>query len=126
MDKIRELETALHHPEIRTNREQLMRLLHPEFVEIGYSGRTYDFDTIINSLLDEEPSAYTMWSQNFETTQLADDVFLLIYEQARIDEHGILSRHAKRSSVWTKNNDQWQIIFHQGTPTEPFERAEVG
>ncbi|MCW8328727.1 nuclear transport factor 2 family protein [Photobacterium sp. SDRW27] len=124
MKILRELEEALHQFEVRTDPNQLKTLLHDSFIEIGYSGETYNYQTILDELLVEEPSSFVIWSQDYEYIELAPDFFQLIYREARMDENGTLSRHAKRTSLWFNNNGQWQMKYHQGTPTDAFDKAE--
>ncbi len=45
---------------------------------------------------------------------LASDVLLATYQTFRHND----SKYALRSSIWKKNQGEWQMIFHQGTPTK--------
>ena len=40
MKHLKELETSLHQFEVRNDEAKLRELLHQQFIEIGYSGRT--------------------------------------------------------------------------------------
>lgn len=122
MHHIQELEQALHQYEIRTDKQKITKLLHPAFIEIGYSGTTYGYRDIINSMLAEEKPDYQVWSQDYRFIELADSLVQVIYHEARMDKQGNLSRHAKRNSIWVKNGSNWQIKFHQGTPTKAFDK----
>ena len=119
MHKALENELALHQYETRQDAVKLVKLLHPEFIEIGYSGKTHSYESTLQSLLQEEPSSYKIWSQDFECIELAENLMLLVYREARL-KSGILSHHTKRSSIWVKIGDNWQIKFHQATPVDPF------
>lgn len=44
------LEVELHHPGTRCSPARLDALLHPQFHEIGRSGRAYDRETVLGSL----------------------------------------------------------------------------
>ncbi|WP_370626547.1 DUF4440 domain-containing protein [Streptomyces sp. NBRC 110035] len=48
-----EAELKLLDPEVRRSPERVGELLHPEFVEIGASGRVWDRDAIIALLAGE-------------------------------------------------------------------------
>jgi hypothetical protein len=41
---------------------------------------------------------------------------LVTYFSRTTDEAG--SRAALRSSIWKRDGDRWQMLFHQGTPTD--------
>ncbi len=119
-DQLRELEIQLHQYEIRTDPARLKHLLHPDFKETGYSGKTYNFAAITANLLTEQPPTHKVWSQGYEFMQHAENTVQLIYKSAQLDTEGNLNRHAIRTSIWVKHAVDWQIIYHQGTPTDPF------
>ncbi|KGJ93360.1 nuclear transport factor 2 family protein [Thalassotalea sp. ND16A] len=125
MEFLREYEVMLHQFDVRKNVEQLKTLLHPDLIEIGYSGKTFDFDMTVRELPLEKKPDHRVWSQDFEYIELATNLAQLIYREARMDIHGNLSRHAKRSSIWVRDNGQWKMRFHQGTPTAAFEKAQT-
>lgn len=58
-----EQETALHQPSVRNNREEVSRLLHPDFVEVGKTGITYHFDDVLEEMNDD--SEPVIHSQDF-------------------------------------------------------------
>jgi len=121
LQKLRQLEVELHQPEIREDRERLEFLLHESFMECGRSGRIYTRSEILNELA-QESMQYSVWSQDFSVTKLSDQLMLLTYRSAHLFTDGILSSHAFRSSLWQHSKQGWKIRFHQGTPTEEFER----
>jgi len=123
MHHLREKEVALHQFSIRTDANQLRELPHPEYLEIGYSGNTYNFDTTVADLLAEAPTDDQIWSQEYEYDELAPDIVLLLYKSATIDRDGNLSRHAKRVSIWIREAGKWRIKFHQATPISIFEKT---
>jgi hypothetical protein len=122
---LQELEIALHQYEIRTDLKRLAKLLHPEYIEIGYSGRTFDFNSIIESVSSEPKPNFEIWSQSYQFIELDSNIVQLIYKSARLGNHGNLSRHAKRTSIWVKESDWWQVKFHQATPVGTFEMAKA-
>ena len=120
-----ELETALHSKEVRCSAERLGALLHDRFQEVGYSGRRFDKQTILEAISDDQGSTI-IWSQDFELSMLADDVALLSYRSAWIEGSKQLSRHARRASVWRRSEaGNWRLRYHQGTPTHAFEKAST-
>lgn len=124
LDQLKSLEIELQQQEIRSDPVRITQLLHPEFIEIGYSGTTYDFKSIFDSMLNFSSDS-KLWSQDFAYVEYASDVVQLIYLSANIDERGNLSRHAKRSSIWVSETGNWQMKFHQGTPVSVFDKSKV-
>ena len=122
LNHLRELEVALHHPSVRSDMNRLDELLHPSFVEFGWSGRAYNKADIMKALSEEQPPP-VVWSQDFSLAEIADGVALLTYKSARV-ENGEKCRHALRASLWQRTERGWQVRFHQATPTEAFSRPK--
>ena len=116
---LQNLEVELHQESVRSDSARLEKLLHESFREIGSSGRTYSRSEIIDHLLSERGSA-SVWSQDFCMDLLADDVAILRYRSARVDDDCKMFGYALRSSIWVHSEGEWRIRFHQGTSTEPF------
>lgn len=122
LEQLRDLEVALHQPSIRRDRAMLERLLHPHFREFGRSGRSYVRADVLATLPSEQ-EATVVWSQGFEIELIGDDAALLTYRSAHVAAGGKLEQHSNRSSLWVRAGIAWQMLFHQGTPTEPFEQV---
>lgn len=120
--QLRHLERSLHRPTVRRDSSKIRELLHESFVEFGYSGASYDRDRVIDFMASDEVG-YQILSRNFELTSLGTRTALLTYMSARVDEHGEVSRYARRASVWVLTPAGWKLRFHQGTPTAEFEIA---
>ena len=89
-------------------------MLHPEFHEVGRSGRSYTRETIVNFLAAQE-SQPVVASEEFSVAVLGPGVALLTYRSAHV-EHGVrLVNHTIRSSIWLKASTGWQLRYHQGT-----------
>ena len=110
-------ELALTDPAVRSSRARCERLLDPEFVEVGSSGRRYTYEDMIAWLPEHaggspgtplEPSAVT-------GVVLAPGLVHLTYET---DFDG---RRVRRSSLWRKQSEEtgWRMYYHQGTPVPP-------
>lgn len=123
MEHLRKLEESLLGDEVRASREKLDKLIHDSFVEIGYSGTTYTKTDILNDLPSQSESTSVCWSQDYDFITLASNLVLVMYREARMDDNGKLSRYAKRTSIWLCNERGWQLKFHQGTPTDEFEKV---
>jgi hypothetical protein len=122
MKHLIDLELRLHRNEYRHKELSLCNLLHKNFYEIGYSGSVYRYDDAIAWLSSEGQPAAAIWSQDFRCEQIDKGVMLLLYHSAEIAEDGSLKRHAKRSSIWQFESGNWQLRFHQATPTQVFEQ----
>lgn len=120
MKHIRELEESLLQEDTRANRDMLDQLIHDDFIEIGFSGKTHTKASTLADLPNEQASDIELWSQEFSYKTLSENTVLLLYKQCRIDQNGKMSRFAKRSSIWINNEGNCQLFFHQGTPAEPF------
>lgn len=125
MKYLRKLEESLLQNKIRSNRDKLNELLHQDFIEIGYSGKTYTKANVLVDLPNQQSLDIELWSQDYSFMTLSTDTVLLTYKQASINHNGQLIRHAKRSSIWFNNKGSWQMKFHQATPTAPFEKSNT-
>jgi ribonuclease HI len=102
------LEEELLRPETRADFGRMAMLLHPDFAEIGESGRMWSREEIINALR-ADPAA-------------GGELDLLAVE--RLGEESILVTYRSRgrggsslrSSLWLREAGQWRLRFHQGTP----------
>jgi len=124
MENLRALETSIHQHEVRSSINKLKEILHPDFVEIGYSGKTYDFKSMLENL-PKLPLDFIVWSQNYEYYEYAPNIVQVNYLSANLEKDDSLSRHAKRTSIWVKHLNSWQMRFHQGTPVAAFEKSNA-
>lgn len=115
---IYDLETMLLKPEIRSSAKDLDLLLADDFMEFGSSGEIYDKKMILERLpKDTEISPVQFEVSNFQVKELGENVILATFKTDKTlsDKSHVV---ALRTSVWRKNNNSWQMIFHQGTPTK--------
>jgi hypothetical protein len=89
-------------------------LLHPEFHEVGRSGRSYNREIIVNFLTAQE-SQPKVASEKFSASELGPGVALLTYRSVQVEQSKTLVNHTLRSSIWLKTNAGWQLRYHQGT-----------
>lgn len=120
MDTLIRKETELHQFDVRTNENKVAKLLHHEFLEVGKSGRTFSYQSILESMSLEKPSGSVVHSQDYECIKLEESVFLVLYKSAVIEESGIIGSFAKRSSIWVKEKHEWKLRYHQGTSCDEF------
>jgi hypothetical protein len=118
LDLIRALEEELFKQSVRSSPEAVSNLLADSFVEFGRSGRTYEKEEVVRRLATESiETLETHAARDFVLRPLADDVVLLTYRSFRLAE-GKEDRHTLRSSIWNFISGRWQLVFHQGTPTD--------
>jgi hypothetical protein len=117
--KLSALEVELHHPGARCSAQRLSELLHPDFHEVGRSGRRYDRAACIR-FLTEESAPLKVEPGAFAVEVLGDGpqagLALLTYRSAQRGTDGALHLHTLRSSLWQLTAVGWQLRYHQGTP----------
>ena len=111
-DRVLALERSLLTRAVRADRDRLERLLHPDFVEIGASGRRWSRAEMLDALSDE-PSLDDVEAIDLLGRQLAADVVLVTYSTRRA------TTSVHRSSIWVRRDGKWVVLFHQGTVAEP-------
>jgi hypothetical protein len=105
---VRAAEEELLTSATRRNQSRLRQLLHPDFVEIGRSGRRWTRDEIVAALADEDDRGITR-TDGWEFVELGPDLTLVTYLIRDADGD---SRH---SSIWAREEGRLQVRFHQGT-----------
>ncbi|WP_259344900.1 nuclear transport factor 2 family protein [Pectobacterium aroidearum] len=113
-------EKQLHCPVTRSQRVVIDKLLHHDFFEIGRSGMQFDKQQVIDALISET-AEQPIQADNFELSVVDEKSVLLTYLSYKADENNIVSK-TWRTSLWVRNvdsqnPDDWQMRFHQGTPT---------
>ena len=99
------MERALLGDEVRTDRAAVAALLHPEWQEIGRSGRLWSRDDILDSIGPIPPVDFQVVSVD----RLGPDTILLLWRTATEE------RSTLRSTLWLRTGGRWQARFHQGT-----------
>ncbi|MDS2172182.1 nuclear transport factor 2 family protein [Nesterenkonia sp. CL21] len=103
------LETELLAPTVRADRRRLDVLLHPDFHEIGRSGRHVSREEILDALPHEERTAPPVPEE-----RRADDVgpglVLLTY---RLTDP-VSGRRSRHCSLW-ETTPEPRLRYHQGT-----------
>ncbi|MFI2372638.1 DUF4440 domain-containing protein [Streptomyces sp. NPDC018833] len=105
-----EAEFRLLDPTVRSTPALLARLLHPDYVEFGTSGRLWNRASILAELPSHDASApRPITTSRMQGVQLAPDVVHLTFDT----ESG--GHRAHRSSIWRLTGGEWLLYFHQGT-----------
>jgi hypothetical protein len=117
-DALKELirrEPIFHRPEWGTTRADFERMTATDFWAIGASGRRYDRRFVLDELERRYAAPHTDdWeATDFECRSLAKNLYLVTYVLLQ-DGH----RRSRRSTIWQRVDDDWQIVFHQGTLVE--------
>ena len=110
-DDVAELELRLLDPAVRGDRALLEALLHPDFVEVGASGRRWTRSQIIDALV-AAPSVDDLQVAELQSRALGADVVLVTYTARRAGST------ARRSSIWVRREPGWVVRYHQGTPVD--------
>ncbi|MDQ0770520.1 ribonuclease HI [Pseudarthrobacter defluvii] len=105
---VEELERELLGPLVRGDIGRTAVLLHPDFMEIGSSGRVWTRDAMMMAL-EEDPGERTD-IEILGADRIGPGAVLLTYRNfAR-------SGTTLRSSLWVLDGGRWRLRFHQGTP----------
>lgn len=118
--KLVELELYLLKSDVRASPEELNILIHDDFHEFGAFGASFGKKEVLERLPKEKCPNFCATS--FELRMLSKDLSQLLYRATMKKQDEFNTRYSLRSSLWKFNEDlgEWQMIFHQGTPCEPF------
>ena len=106
IDRVVELERSLLTDEVRTDPAALAALLHPDWCEIGRSGRLLSRAEVLTEL---GPLTEAVELEPLSASEPAPGTVLLLW-RARTP-----SRTTLRSSLWVLNGGDWRQRYHQGT-----------
>lgn len=114
MEVMRELmqrEPLFHRPEFGTTRKDLEKMIAPGFWEVGASGRRYSRQFVLDVLEEryEKPTEAVWEIGDFQCLEIATDNYLITYTLIQGE------RVTRRSTIWRRSAEGWQILFHQGT-----------
>jgi hypothetical protein len=112
VEQLRSLEEDLWRSETRFDESRMRRVLAPDFLEIGRSGRLFRLEDTLAVPAQQIPALLPLPS--FAARLLQRDVALVTYETDVAYTWG--RELARRSSLWTRTPGGWQLRFHQGTP----------
>ena len=108
-------EPIFHRPEYGTSRADFERMTAPDFWEVGASGRRYTREAVLAELEHRYSAPYSddLIAEGFACRRLSGEVYLLTYNllQDKV-------RRTRRTTIWQRTADGWQIVFHQGTLIE--------
>ncbi len=102
-----DLERSLLSDAVRADRDAVAALLHPDFVEVGRSGRVWTRGRLLATIapLEVRPEVHLLG-----VDRLADGVVLLRWRTRDADGEVL------RCSVWQRTHEGWRQRYHQATP----------
>lgn len=105
------LEPIFHRGEVASTREDFEKIIDKDFIEVGASGKKYFREEVIDTLVKRRVNANSEnWqTKDFSCIKLSDNTFLLIYTLIQGD------RISYRSTVWRNSENNWRVVYHQGT-----------
>jgi hypothetical protein len=111
-------ELQLMDPRVRASRELAGRLLDPEFVEVGGSGRRWTYETMLDELAEHEGSSADgprYRPSGISGVRLAPGLVHLTFETM------LGERRTRHSSIWRKGDGDagWRMYYHQATRVPP-------
>ncbi len=86
---------------------KVLDILHPNFKEFGKSGEVYYKADIDQIRLDNDDYKIS----DFEECSLSEDCILCTYTLFNTTNNTITNR----SSIWKYYENDWKLLFHQGT-----------
>lgn len=109
-----QLEQRLLSQATRCNCEELSHLLADDFIEFGVSGNIWNKAEVVEQLPQEHFTQRTI--SQFAVKPLSEHTALVTYNchVETLDQHRTIG--SLRSSIWQKQDERWQMVFHQGTP----------
>lgn len=115
LEALRRREPIFHRPEFGCSRADCERMTAVDFWEIGASGNRYSRAHVLDVLEQRppDPREHSWITRDFHCRRLGPDTYLLTYTL----EQG--ERLSRRSTIWRRRDDGWEILFHQGTLVAP-------
>lgn len=104
------LEEGLWRAETRFDRAWMERTLAPGFFEFGRSGRVYSREDTLG--MAARPIDARL--EDLDVRSLSADVAQVTYISVETYEGEEQAAH--RSSLWSRSEDGWRLLFHQATP----------
>ena len=114
MAELQKREPLFHREEFGLMRNDYERMTEAEFWEVGASGRRYSREYVIDSLENryKNPGYETWYIEDFQCQEIARDNYLVTYTLFQ-DKW-----QSRRSTIWRRYENDWKIVFHQGTLVE--------
>ena len=112
LEELIKREPIFHHPEYGISRSDFENMTDADFWEVGASGRRYNREYVINTLVDRyrNPPNDDIWdTKDFHCLEIALNNYLITYTLIQG------TRVTRRSTIWRYSAGDWKIVYHQGT-----------
>ncbi|WP_299520655.1 ribonuclease HI family protein [uncultured Serinicoccus sp.] len=103
------LERSLLSDEVRSDPSSAAALLHPDWQEVGRSGRRWSREEMLDAIT---PLPDPVELEVLDVQRLPGDLVLLVWRGTGVGA----GASTLRSSLWQRSGQRWQQRFHQGTP----------
>lgn len=90
------------------------QVMAEDFIEFGRSGRMYDRQECLSH--PRQPIDAVIPLPDLAVRMITRDVAQVTYN-SHVTYDGELLK-GRRSSIWRRAGDSWELVFHQGTPYE--------
>lgn len=114
MHEVGELELSLWQPRNRNDPDYIDGLLHPDYLEVGSTGRSWTREEIL-----EPAGDFHAELTDLSVAELAAGVVLVTYTSVIDDLPGVdevTQSPVRRTSLWLQTGGRWRLRYHQGTP----------
>lgn len=114
--ELRAREPITHHAPNGYQREAIEQLLVDDYFEVGASGRLYERERVIETVVDRferDDPAVAGEVEEFAVREVCSDVYVATYVLRQPDGHAV--RTSRRVTVWSHNDGEWRVVYHQGT-----------
>ncbi|KQV15034.1 MULTISPECIES: nuclear transport factor 2 family protein [unclassified Pseudomonas] len=108
-----QLEQRLQSQDVRCDAEEIALLIADDFIEFGASGSTWTKADLVEHLPDQPFTKRTI--SEFAVKQLSEHTVLVTYHCHTATSSQRAPANSLRCSIWRKQDEQWQMVFHQGT-----------
>jgi hypothetical protein len=114
LNELIDREPLFHRPEFGTTRQDFENMTVEGFWEVGASGRRYSRKYVLDSLEQRHSQPHEdIWeTRDFHCLEIALDNYLITYTLIQGE------RVTRRSTIWRRCNNDWKIVYHQGTIVE--------
>ena len=102
-------ERSLHDPAVRSDRNRLEDLLHPDYVEFSSTGRLWSRAAVIDALTNRPGSVAAVSVLDMGAHQVTPDTVIV----TSVTQHGL--RRSVRNTVWILQSGEWRMRLHQAT-----------
>ena len=112
--KLKQLEEELWLAETRFNRQYMEKIFASDLFEYGRSGRIHSRAKLLSAEGEEIKARLPL--EDLAIRLITESVAQVTYN-SYVDFDWVVES-ARRSSIWSFENGEWKLRFHQGTPFE--------